>query len=781
MVRAGGPLRASGSQCAGEAFAHKQHPNLGALPMLRSRGVFAGARFRLFRCARRLSALTSCLLLLAAAGAGIAQQTTGESADSGASNSGGLQEVVVTARKREENVMRVPDTISVFSSKDIDNLRLNEISDFLALTPNVKIIEEQDSATNEIFIRGIGSNRNEASAVAFVEDGVILPDPDAFTTDLSDADHVEVLKGPQGALYGKGALAGVIVINTRQPTDQFEADTKLSYGTGDTFDAFAGVGGPLVGDVVLARVTIKDQQSNGYYTNEFNGRPIDPDNFIKPTLSVLIKPTDRLTLDVRGDYYVQDAGNPPYTLANLIGPPGTGTDGVINSEVAETPIAHNSPDRSWRKIYDSSLTASYDTGVGTVTSITAYDKINFHMEQDLDFTPVTTATAAQERDTRGTSEELRFTSPSNERFRYIAGVYTQYTTRFVNTDADIDACLLGLGGDCQVLPQIPSGILIPLHLAQNVNYDHQYAGFAQSNYDLTDDLELTTALRYDQDNRSQWDQLLTRTDAAKFDAWQPKVSLAYKYSADGMTYFTYAQGYKSGIFNTANSVVGDIPLVVRPEKTNGFEVGAKNSFFDRRLLLSAAAYYTKYDDAQEYHLDIQSGGQATVNVDQSRIYGLEVQAAARPLAGLDLNLNYGYNNSKIQNFNGTSAYVGQPLPSTPLYTLNVGAQYTYQLPQSSNVSGRVEFSQYGRTIYQDFQNPDTNEVLRQVPYNLVDAQIGYTHENWTLTVFGKNVFNEHYVLSAYSRYISALIFSVTGDPIHEAPGAIWGVEVRARF
>ena len=714
----------------------------------------------------------------------LAQEKTGSEVSAegaGVDDSAMLQEVLVTARRREENVMHVPDTVSVYTSEQIDNLRLNEISAFMELTPNVKIAEEQDAATNEIYIRGIGSNRNEASAVAFVVDGVVLPDPDAFTTDLSDADHVEILKGPQGALYGKGALAGAIVVNTRQPTNQLEADTKVSYGSGSTYDVFGAVGGPVVDNTVLARATVKYQHSDGNYTNVFNGKPIFPDNFVKPTLTLVIKPTERLTLDVHGDYYKQDAGNPPYTLANLIGPPGNGTHGVINSAIANTPIDHNAPDQSWRTIYDGSLTANYDTGAGTLTSTTAYDKIDFYMSQDLDFTPVQLALAQQTRTTRGTSQELRFTSPGDQRLRYIVGAYYQYTKRYLDTHAQVDLCLLGLAGNCSQLPLQPSGILLPLHLAQNFNYDHQYAGFGQLNFDLTDKIELTAALRYDQDNRSQSDDLLVRIDDAMFHAWQPKASVSYKFTPDTMAYVTYAQGYKSGIFNTANTVIGNIPLVVKPERTDGFEVGTKDSLFGRRLLLSAAAFYTKYQNAQEYHLDIQSGGQATVNVSRSRIFGFEMEAAARPMRGFDLNAAFGYTKSRIEDFNGTSAYVGQPLPSTPQYTFNLGPQYTYALQKDTNVSARVDFAQYGRTVYQDFQNPNTNQVLTQVAYHTVNAQVALGHENWTLTVFGKNVFNEHYVNSAYSRYISELIFAVTGDLVQPAVGATYGVELRARF
>jgi iron complex outermembrane receptor protein len=640
--------------------------------MSKLKKILAGSQLHLLRTYYKPALAAGIATLMA--GGGASAEPAGVTA---ASEVGGLEEIIVTARRREESLMRIPDSVSAFSSEQIDAQRLTEISDFLALTPNVKIIEEQDGATNTIFIRGIGSNRNQASAVAFVVDGVVLPDPDAFTTDLSDAERVEVLKGPQGALYGKGALAGAINITTRKPTNEFHSDAKVSYGTGRDFDIYTAVGGPLSGDQLLARVSVKYQHSDGTQINEFNGRAIDYSNFVKPTLRLIFKPNDAWTFELAGSYYDQRAGNPPYTLVNLIGPPGAGTGGIINSTTAAAPIDHNDADNSTRKIYDGSLTANYDPGFGTFTSITAYDKIIFSMAQDLDFTAVRTATAAQDRDTRGWSQELRFTSPDNQRFRYIAGTYFQSTQRYLDTHAQIDICLLGLGGDCAQVPQIPSGILLPLHLAQNRNYDDQYAGFGQMNYDLTDKIELTAALRYDRDNRSQRDYLLTRDDKATFDAWQPKASLSYKFSPEGMVYATYAQGYKSGIFNTFNTVGGNKPLVVKPEATDSIEVGTKDSFFGRRLLLSAATYYTKYENAQEYSLDIQSGGQATVNVARSRLYGFEAEATARPMRGLDLSVAYGYTKSRIQDFNGTGEYLGQSLPSTPLYTLNLAGQYTH--------------------------------------------------------------------------------------------------------
>jgi iron complex outermembrane receptor protein len=692
----------------------------------------------------------------------------------------GLKDIVVTARRREENIMRVPDSISTFSTEQIDSRRLNQVSDFLSYTPNVKIVQEQDSATNEIFIRGIGSNRNQASSVAFVVDGVVLPDPDAFTTDLSDAQRVEVLKGPQGALYGKGALAGAINITTRPPTTEFESEAKVSYGTGNDFGAYAAVGGPVAGDVLLARASIKYQHFDGTLINSLTGKGIDYNNFVKPSLRVIFKPADSLTFDLAGSFYHQTAGNFPYALVNLIMPGGTG--GRIDSSAAGTKIYQDQDSGSKRNVYSVALTASYDTGAGTLTSITAYDKIDFSMFQDLDFSPYDLARVPlQTRTTRGVSQEIRFTSPGDRPLRYIVGAYYQNTKRFLNTFASIDACLLGIGGSCFTYPPVPSGVMIPLHLAENTNVDRQYAAFAQVNYDISPALELTAALRYDRDARRQADALLTRIDEKNFGDWQPKLSLAYKPSPQLLIYGTYAQGYKTGLFNTFNTVGGNKPLIVQPEKTNSFELGTKQTLFNRRVQFSAAAFYTAYTNAQEYALDIQSGGQATVNVKKSRIYGFEADMTARPIRGLDLNAGFGYINSRIEDFNGTTDYVGQSLPLTPRYTINLGAQYTYKLSEDSSLSARADFARFGKTVYQDFQNPNTSQFLVQVPYNTVDAQIALTEKNWTLTVYGKNIFSQHYATAGYSRYISSLIFNILGDLVAPAPAATFGAELRTRF
>src|SRR5262249_26345824 len=149
------------------------------------------------------------------------------------------------------SLMKVPDTIKVFSPAEIADRQLVQLDDFIHLTPNAKIIREQDIATSELYIRGVGSNKGQASAIAYVVDGVILPSQDAYTMDLSDAEQVEILKGPQGALYGKGALAGVVNIKTRTPTNELQYDGKIDVGSKNTHGLFSALSGPIAGDSLL--------------------------------------------------------------------------------------------------------------------------------------------------------------------------------------------------------------------------------------------------------------------------------------------------------------------------------------------------------------------------------------------------------------------------------------------------------------------------------------------------------------------------------------------------
>jgi iron complex outermembrane receptor protein len=689
-------------------------------------------------------------------------------------DSDALNEVVVTARLRSENVMRVPDSVTTFSSDQIASLQLTQISDYLALTPNARVVREQDIATNEVYIRGVGSNKGQAPAVAFVLDGVILPDGDAFTMDLSDADQVEILKGPQGALYGKGALAGVINVKTRDPADTFKADAKFDIGSNSTYNEFAAVGGPLIVDSLLGSLSLKHNATAGYFNNELNNTGIMRDNNWRLATKLIANPMDNLRIQFAGSYFSQHAGNPPYNGVDVL---GTGSAEITSAEAAQR-ISHNSPDDSQRKIYTAALTSSLDLGVGTLSSITAYDKIDFFFVQDTDFTALNVVTADQPRHSNGISQEIRFVSRADQSLRYILSGYYLHTAKSISVDAQLDFCFLGVI-PCPTPPGVLSGVLSNLPLQSTDTKTNEFAASAQVSYDITRQLELTLALRRDQDNVAQRDFLHGVLQSTSFSDWEPKASLAYKPTDAETVYLTYSHGYKPGLFNSPQAAGSPFPERVQQEGTDNLELGSKSSFLDRKLLLTTALFGTHYRNAQEFHLDVQSGGNQAINVRKARIWGFETSLLARPVRGLDLNADFGYTKSSIRDFDGSRNYVGQSLPYQPLFSLDVGAQYSWEVGAETTLRARLDYTRHGKTSFQDFQNPDTNQILYQARDQTVDARLSATRGSWTVSVYGKNVFNERYVYSAYSRYISGLIFL----PLHEdvllmAPGATYGAEIR---
>lgn len=685
-----------------------------------------------------------------------------------------LQEVVVTARKRAEDLQRVPDSITAFSAEQIEERRIDRISDAISLTPNVHMVSDQDAATNIITVRGIGTNRNLAASVAYVVDGVVLPDSDAFSADLSDVERIEILKGPQGGLYGRNAIAGVINLTTKRPSNEVEGEVRAGYGSGETYDVFGALSGPVAGERLLGRVTVKYRDTDGLIENVHTGRNLDAEDALKATARLIWEPTDALTFDLRGSYFEQDVeGALWFSTYDVLGTTG----GRIPESLARIKPDQNDDAFSTRRIRDLSLVAEFETDAGTFTSITAYDDVDVAFREDLDVTPLTlTNNADQLRETRGVSQELRFTSPGDRRLRYIVGGYAQNTKRDVTTSVQLDFCYFVPLPLCPTPPGVESGILIPQNLNTTRGDFEQWALFAQANYDITQSLELTLALRYDEDSREQLDVLTGRSDDATFSDLQPKVSLAWKSTDNVMLYGTYAEGYKSGTFNPVPGPGAFFPLVVKQEGTDNYELGVKSSWLERRLQVNAAAYYTDYKHAQIFQLDLSTGGQVAINADSAEIKGMEIEIAARPLPGLDVNIAYGYTDGTFTDFNGTGLNDGNRLPNSPRSGLSAGARYEHPLNAQMSLVTRADLSRTGQIYFAE------DNAVYQPSYSTVDVQLGLQGSSWSATLWGKNVFDKRFVTSAYSRAISPLIFGTLGiDPFQIDPGAQYGLDLRWRF
>jgi iron complex outermembrane receptor protein len=404
-------------------------------------------------------------------------------------------------------------------------------------------------------------------------------------------------------------------------------------------------------------------------------------------------------------------------------------------------------------------------------------------KQDLDLSPFPLVPNAQQsRDTEAYSQEFRITSPGGQRLRYILGGYYQHSRRNVRTSAVLDLCLFA--GSCFSGPigAFVSATTLALPLANNrIRFD-QYALFGQFNYDVTPQLELTAALRYDASKGRIDDFFSSLVTEKTFDALQPKVSIAYRPSPELMVYGTYSQGFKSGNFNPAAAGPA-FPRVLGKETSRNYELGFKSTLLDRRLIFNGAAFYTEHLDPQIFQLDPATFTQGSLNANRIDIKGFELEVSARPMEGVELNAAFGYLDAKIDDFNGTDLYVGQQVPNAPKYTLNVGGQYRFPITEAVKGRARIDAAVVGRQSFQDFQFPQNDDLfLFQRSYGTVDAQLGAEGENWRATLFVRNLFERDYATSAFSRYIfGAALVPLNSDAVQQDPGRIFGAELGFRF
>jgi iron complex outermembrane receptor protein len=370
-----------------------------------------------------------------------------------------LEEIVVTARKRNENFQDVPVTMDVFTSQEIAAAGIESPRDFIAMVPNMTLVETQNIGNSFITIRGISQARNSEPSVAVLVDGVLETNPYEFTQGLYDIQQIEVLKGPQGALYGRDAIGGAIIIRTADPSDHFEASTRVGVGNGLSEKAGLNLSGPLDDAGTLKyRASFNYYNTDGYIENVYLDRKADPYRDYSGRLRLLWTPADNFSADLRfmydkaettAYYFIiprADEANPFSDFS---------TPGNANDTTSQ--IQNNNLGTDKRDILDVALKLDYNLAYGTITSITDF---NHTQEIDTgdayDFRPVTTSdnyaltsfvgpiptpaqggpfdeSQSQFIDVKTTSQELRFTSPVVDGFSWIAGAYFVHTTRFIST------------------------------------------------------------------------------------------------------------------------------------------------------------------------------------------------------------------------------------------------------------------------------------------------------------------------------------------------------------
>ena len=696
-----------------------------------------------------------------------------------------LQEVVVTARRREEALLNAPLTVNAFTQQTIESAGIESPRDFVALVPNMTMVEVQNVGNSFITIRGISQARNSEPSVAVLVDGVLEPNPYEFSEELNDVTSIQVLKGPQGALYGRDAIAGAIIINTAEPSDHFEGEAKLGVGNGVSERAQLAVGGPIDSAGTLKyRASLSYYNTDGYLENTYLNTKADPYKDWSGRVRLLWRPSDQLTADLRfygnyvdttAYYYIIPRSDEANPFSSFTTPP--------NANDVTSPIQTNNLGTDTRQVTDIALKLDYAAGGGTFTSITDWDHTKEIDTGDAyDFRPITTSifyncptclglppglpTAAQGGpfdlsqsqfiDVTTYSQELRFTSNKVGNFAWVAGAYFIHTDRFISTDNIVDrgAGVPRVYHDPIVDPTNPFATNTNVTFLADSQSNNAWAVYGNGTYDFTKQWELDVALRYDQakvQNTTDTPTQFLPTKAAftgevrsqTFDAVQPKFTLRYK-PEDNLTFYGgWGRGFRSGGFNQTG--VGEVAAaagqlgvhdVFQAEVADTWEVGFKSEFLERRLAVNAALFDTKSTNGYFFYYSATTSTQNLGNLDAT-YKGGELEVTAVATNWLDVYASYGYTDGKITGMEDPKV-IGNPPPLLTQDTVNAGFQAHQPLGGGVNGVLRLDYQLIGRTWW------DPYNVTSRDPVGLVDLRAGLEGDRWSVTAWSKNLTNKLY-------------------------------------
>lgn len=712
-----------------------------------------------------------------------------------------FEEIVVTARGREETLTSAPLSVSVLGKQTIEDARINRVDDFIALTSGITIANSQDAGTNFITIRGMSQTRNGEPPVAVIVDGVLQVNSRTFDQTLFDVDNIQVLRGPQGARYGRNATGGAIIINTVGPADEFEGYVRAGIGRGNEYSVEGSISGPITKDTLSYRLSASYTDRDGVFNNFVLDEKVDYFEDITLRGHLRWTPTSNFSADARVNIIRTDAGSLNFSYQPAIVDSVTGLPQfdftIADADLVERDFSANNLGLDDRDVTQLSLRMNYQADWGEISSVTSYD--NIEQSTGSDQFPYTAASSitfgafplgdgiqSQYFEIDAFSQELRVTSNSDQRLRWMAGAYLLLTDRFVSSSIanDLEQGITRVTRE----PISPASSPLTSFIADD-NDNTAYAFFFALDYDIMDNLELSFAGRYDRDERKQTvspDQGLYAdgevvgavgtagaVNEANFGKFQPKVSLRYLASDDVSFYASWGQGFRSGQFNqngvgaiAASAGVDGVTDMLGKETTETFEAGWKSSFLDNRLSLNGALYHTEIKNAPYFVFIGAVSAQVLVPIDEVTIKGGELELNARITPNLDFYAGLAISDSEIDTYTVNPAAAGNEAPYVPKSAINIGGQYRTEITSDLGLFMRADYERRGRQ-YWDPENTTARSAI-----DLVNVRLGIEDNDgaWSLTGSVTNLFDEVY----NSEW-------VLGGFAHAGQPDIWRLDFRYNF
>lgn len=731
-----------------------------------------------YRSATALLAITALSPTIAPA-----QTTTVDSAQA-ANSSSDIGEIVVTAQRRSERLTDVPIAITALTGAELKTAGIESAKDLTQVTPGLYYATQ--GCCSEPTIRGIGTSIAapgfDANVAVYI-DGVYQPSQEANNFDVGNISNIQVLKGPQGTLFGRNSTGGAILVTTLDPSFEPSADVSLSYGRFNDLKTTAYVTGGIAPNLA-GNLSVYFDRDNGYVTNLTTGDRISQDNNTMVRAKVLWTPTENWRITFAGNYS-DDFNNTPYAVTPLNGNTNLASAlAAAHQPIPSDPyhVSLNGDPSILNIIYGGSINAKYDAGAGTLTSITSYQVVHPYFSTDIDATPIYASGAIIRTPERTLTQELDFASKPIGPFSWIGGAYFYHDL----TNFDLLAT---------------SAFVPPPNVAAHIVAaagDTAAAIFAEGTYHVTDDLQLIVGGRYSTEHKIASNDLLgTPLGFVGEDRWNsftPRGVLQYKLTPNSNVYFNYSQGFKSGGYNTVAVPPQTTP--VSPEKVNAYEVGYKHS--DGHITFNTSAFYDDYRDIQ-VQIQTNAGGIVSTtlqNAANAKIYGSDFDFTDKFNDNWRVSLGAAYTHGVYNDYRGAietyPAYTtvggvsysngntqtasatplsGVPMIRSPKWMADITPTFDYPLP-----AGRLEASvtaSYNSGFIWALGAPSNDSLWRQPGYVLVNSTVTWISpsEKFRLSLWGTNLTNKKYDIYE----------TPTGTGTYHAIGAPWFAGVRAEM
>jgi putative outer membrane protein len=660
---------------------------------------------------------------------------TGINPDSSANKNVPLDEIVVTDFKQNKRNL-TSTAVSTINVQQLHNQQIVNLKELTAVMPNFYMPDYGSYANTPVYIRGIGT-KSKGSAVGFYVDGVPHFESSAFNIDLSDIAAVNVFRGPQGTLYGRNTIAGIINVYTHNPLDYQRTRIKVGYGRYNDFIAQASNYAKISEKFGISTVA-SYHHNDGMFTNHFLNEKADKLNEGEGRVGFYWRPTTNWLLHLNSTLTYSEQNGYPYAPYD-----------IVKDELL--PISYNRNSTYRRLISSTGLNAQYENNHISFNSQTSYQFIKSHQGLDQDFTPQDVYFVDNSYHQNMLSQELTLKSNDKGRYQWIVGLFGMllHSNQFAETS------------------------YFTRDFSTPTTYKNPTAGYAiyhQSSYNIWRGMSATVGLRFDYEHaKTTYNQDKTTlstgvtthakdfVSSASFRQFTPKFTLQYLTNKDNLYYISITRGYKPGGFNTIFKT--DAERTYDPEYSWNYEVGTRLKFLNGRLTAEADLFYIDWRHMQTTYT-VPGVGNVIANAGHTDSKGFELSLAYHPIKSLQLNLNYGYTHARYLEYKKSARedFSGNRLPMVPNHTLSLNGTYTI-MPAGwfDKIIFNTGLTGLGRIYWAD------DNIVRQNFYATLNAKVSLTKGIFTWEVWGKNLTATDYM--AYGFKASQGNYAQRGKPL----------------